>query len=114
MHEQPTTHKPDYPRWSVGLGSLAGILCGIAGAVIGGCWGVRLDDEQHAYMVDDWLPQWTFFWSFADGFSGWLIGWLLTALLPRKRRRTLRDYLTILVCGLLPPCAIIAWIIEEF
>jgi hypothetical protein len=104
---EPTTHKPDHPRWSVELGLLSGVLCGIVGAIIGGYWGVHLDNEEHAYRIDDWLPQWTFFWSFADGYLGWLLG----ALLFRMGRRTLGDYVTILVCGLLPPGAIIAWII---
>jgi hypothetical protein len=108
---------PD-PRWSFAGGCLFGILCGIAGAVLGGYWGFRLDNEWHAarlvgreHLVDDWVPQWTILWIFFGGPLGWAIGWLLTALLPRKRRRTLGDYLMIVVCGLFPAalCAILLW-----
>jgi hypothetical protein len=100
---------PNAPRWSFAWGCLSGILCGIAGAAFGGYYGFRLDDESYAarrigrqHIADDWVPQWTVFWIVANGVVAWAIGWALTALLPHKRRKTLVDYLAIVIFGLLP------------
>jgi uncharacterized membrane protein YeaQ/YmgE (transglycosylase-associated protein family) len=96
---------PD-PRWWFAEGCLSGILCGIAGAVLGGWWGYRLDTQEagkwYSLRFGDFVPQRTIFWLFVGGLFGWALGWLLTAILPRKRRRTLIDYVLIVLCGPLP------------
>ncbi len=121
MSDEPD--KPDKPRWSLALGCLCGLWCGIAGVTLGHYWGshTRLQLQAQIRMqsadilrakgrtVDaNEIPQpFAIVGAFWGGALGWSLGWLLTALLPRRRMRTTRDYLLIGFIGLAPLCVLI-------
>jgi hypothetical protein len=120
--------KPDNPRWSLSAGCLfgllGGLLCGIAGVMLGYYWGahthVELQEQIRAQAADilrakgrivdaHEIPRpFVLVGTVWGGSFGWSFGWLLTAFIPRRRTRTRRDYLLVVVVGLLPLCVLSA------
>jgi len=112
------TDKPNKPAlWA--LGCLLGFWCGVAGVVLGQYWGAHFRLQQQAQIraraaeilrakgrtvdANDTIPQpFVLVGTFWGGCIGWSFGWLLTAFIPRRRTRTRRDYLLVVVVGLLP------------
>jgi hypothetical protein len=117
------TDKPNKPAlWA--LGCLFGFWCGVAGVVLGQYWGAHFRVQQQAQIqaqaadilrakgrtVDarDTIPRpFVLVGTVFGGCFGWSFGWLLTAFIPRRRPRTRRDYLLVVIVGLLPPCILI-------
>jgi hypothetical protein len=122
MSDEPKTDKSDNPTlWS--LGCLCGLSCGIAGAMLGQYLGAHIQVERQAQIqarvaaimrakgqtFDGAIPQpFVIVGTFWGGCFGWSFGWLLTAFVPRRRARTKRDYLQVVIVGLLPLCILIA------
>jgi hypothetical protein len=120
------TDKPSKPALWV-LGCLLGFSCGVVGTVLGEYWGAHFHLRQQAQVqtqaadilrakgrtVDDRdLPRpFVIVGRIVGGCFGWSFGWLLTAFIPRRRTRTRRDYLLVVVVGLLPLCVLIAPIV---
>ncbi|HEV8003431.1 MAG TPA: hypothetical protein VGP63_26445 [Planctomycetaceae bacterium] len=122
------TDNPDNPRWSLSAGCLFGLLwglsCGIAGVMLGHYWGALYRVELQAQIQaqaadilrakgrivdsDQILRPFVLVGTVFGGCFGWSFGWLLTAFIPRRRTRTRRDYLLVVVVGLLPLCTLIA------
>jgi hypothetical protein len=111
------TDKPDKPAlWA--LGCLLGFWCGVAGVMLGQYWGahthLQLQAQVRMQSADILRAKgWTVDASdipqplvpvgrVYGGCFGWSFGWLLTAFIPRRRTRTRRDYLLVVVVGLLP------------
>jgi hypothetical protein len=119
MSDEPKTDKPNKPAlWA--LGCLLGFWCGVAGVMLGQYWGahfrLELQDKVQAQAADILrakgrtvdareIPRpLVIVGRFVGGALGWSFGWLLTAFLPRRRTRTMGDYLLIAFVGFSPLC----------
>jgi hypothetical protein len=128
MSDEPKTDKPNKPAlWALGL--LLGFWCGVAGVMLGQYWGAHFRLELQAKVqaqaadilrakgrtvdANDIPRPFVFVGRFFGGALGWGFGWLLTAFLPRRRARTMGDYLLVAVVGLLPLSVLIAPILAR-
>jgi hypothetical protein len=123
--------KTDKPNKSAlwALGCLLGFCCGVAGTTLGRYWGAHFLLQQQAQVrmqasdilrakgrtvdANDIPPPFVLVGTVYGGALGWGFGWLLTAFIPRRRTRTRRDYVLVVVVGLLPLSVLIAPIIAR-